>query len=77
MRVRGWQTLLSILGAGFVYLGAASIAVPDHAGSWGYGMGIVAVAAGCGAVLYAGRVQDSKVTDRVFQYALSNNGVHG
>lgn len=77
LRVRGWQTLLSILGAGFVYLGAASIAVPDHAGSWGYGMGIVAVVAGCGAIVYARRVQASKVTGRVPQYARTNNGVQG
>jgi hypothetical protein len=77
LRVRGWQILLSILGAGFVYLGAASIAVPDHAGSWGYGMGIVAITAGSGAIVYARRAQTSKVTDRAPRYALTNNGVQG
>lgn len=77
LRVRGWRTLLTILGAGFVYLGAASIAVPDHAGSWGYGIGTVAVIGGGGAVLYAWKAQSSKVAGRSPQYALSNNGVQG
>lgn len=77
LRVRGWQSLLSILGAGFVYLGAASIAVPDHAGSWGYAMGIVAVTAGGGAIVYARKAQPSKVTGPAPRYALTNNGVQG
>lgn len=76
-RVRGWHILLSILGVGFVYLGAASIVVPNHAGSWGYGMGIMAVTAGGGAIVYARKAGTSKVTGRAPRYALTNNGVQG
>ncbi len=52
MRVAGWRALLTIIGCAFAYLGVASMLVPDHPGSWGYGLGAVAVLAGAALIAY-------------------------
>ncbi len=43
---QGWGVLGMIIGAGFIYLGAAVITLPEQDGSWGVGGGILSVAGG-------------------------------
>jgi hypothetical protein len=42
----GWQTLGTIVGITYLYLGAAALSVPDQFGSWGVAGGAAAIVAG-------------------------------
>lgn len=53
----GWRTLATTVGAVWIYLGAASIALPDQAASWGVGAGTVAAAVGVTILVVTFRVR--------------------
>ena len=44
----GWQALSLVAGTALIYLGAAALALPNHAGSWGALGGGLALAGGAG-----------------------------
>jgi hypothetical protein len=56
----GWTASLGVAACAFAYLGAAALAIPAHAGSWGRGGGVLALGAAAAmlAVRWLGRRDD-------------------